>query len=244
MTSLGGSFRQVPGGSVPDTLLAFAQRENATQMVLGASRRSRLRTLVAGKSTPTKLASRAGHIDVHLVSREGADHGWRQLIRRAPRRRRALAAEASAQTAALTGLTLSMLRGRSDTAALLEEIREMFSLTAVSLPERRQDAGGGWCVVASAGERAPEGPSADVELVISDAFTLVPTPKPDYDDTPAHVFQYHRSTLEETDLAAVRRRHPAGRWWTSLRTRTSPVLGSARTLAGRALTHFFRIDGK
>jgi len=48
----------------------------------------------------------------------------------------------------------------------------MFGLTAVSLLEQRQDAGGGWFVVASAGEQAPEGPGADVELVISEAFTL------------------------------------------------------------------------
>ncbi len=170
--SLGGSFQQVPGDDVAETLLAFAQGENATQMVLGASRRSRLRTLMAGKSTPTRLARRAGHIDVHLVSREGADHGRRHPAWRAPRRRRGLAAEASAQTAALTGLALSVLRGRSDPPALLEEIREMFGLTAISLLERRQDAGGGWFVVASAGEQAPEGPGADVELVISEAFTL------------------------------------------------------------------------
>jgi two-component system, OmpR family, sensor histidine kinase KdpD len=172
VTSLGGSFRQVPGEDVADTLLAFAQGENATQMVLGASRRSRLRTLLAGKSTPTRLARHAGHIDVHLVSREDAHHSGQHLTRRGPRRRRALAAEANAQTAALTGLALSVLRGRSDPPALLEEIREMFGLTAVSLLERRQDAGGGWFVVASAGEHAPEGPGADVDIVISEPFTL------------------------------------------------------------------------
>ena len=39
VASLGGSFQQVPGDDVADTLLRFAYAENATQMVLGASRR-------------------------------------------------------------------------------------------------------------------------------------------------------------------------------------------------------------
>jgi two-component system sensor histidine kinase KdpD len=174
VTSLGGRFREVPGEDVAGTLLAFARDENATQMVLGASRRSRFRTLVAGKSTPTRLARRAEHIDVHLVSRDGADHRRRHLAGplSALRRRRALAAEASAEAAALTRLAAIVLRGRSDPPALLEEIREMFGLSAVSLLERRRDAADGWFVVASAGERAPEGPGADMELLISDAFML------------------------------------------------------------------------
>ncbi len=36
---LGGSFQQLPGDDVAETLLRFARAENATQMVLGASRR-------------------------------------------------------------------------------------------------------------------------------------------------------------------------------------------------------------
>jgi two-component system, OmpR family, sensor histidine kinase KdpD len=174
VTSLGGSFREVPGEDVADALLDFARAENATQMVLGASRRSRLRTLVAGKSTPTRLARRAEHIDVHLVSRGSAAHrrqhlAWTLSVL-SPRR--AQAAEARAEAAALTRLAASVLRGRSDPPALLEEIREMFGLTAVSLLERRQDADAAWFVVASAGERAPEGPGADLELSISEAFML------------------------------------------------------------------------
>jgi len=170
VTSLGGSFQEVPGEDVASKLLEFARVENATQMVLGASRRSRLRTLVAGKSTPTRVARRAEHIDVHLVSRGSAAHGGQHLAwpPSALRQRRAMAAEASAEAAALTRLAASVLRGRSDPPALLEEIRDMFGLAAVSLLERRPDPGGGWFVVASAGERAPEGAGADVELLISE----------------------------------------------------------------------------
>ena len=75
---LGGSFQQLPGDDVAEALLRFARAENATQMVLGASRRSRLLTLFAGKSTPTRLARRAEHIDVHLVSRNGSSRRKRR----------------------------------------------------------------------------------------------------------------------------------------------------------------------
>jgi two-component system sensor histidine kinase KdpD len=71
VSSLGGSFRQVPGDDVAEALLNFARIENGTQMVLGASRRGRLFTLLFGKSIPTRLARKSEHIDVHLVSREG-----------------------------------------------------------------------------------------------------------------------------------------------------------------------------
>jgi two-component system, OmpR family, sensor histidine kinase KdpD len=174
VTSLGGSFWQVPGEDVADTLLAFARTQNATQMVLGASRRSRFLTLVAGKSTPTRLARRAEHIDVHLVSREGTDHGGRRRAwpLAALHSRRARAAQATAEAAALTRLAASILHGRGDAPALLEEIREMFGLDAISLLERRPGTGDHWYVLASAGERPPERPGAQVEFLISEAFLL------------------------------------------------------------------------
>jgi two-component system, OmpR family, sensor histidine kinase KdpD len=171
--SLGGSFRQIPGQDVADTLLQFARAENATQMVLGASRRSRFLTLIAGKSTPTRVARRAEHLDVHLVSREGA--GGRRHRASKPamlRSRRVRAAQASAEAAALARLASSVLRGHGNPPALLEEIREMFGLDAVSLLERRGDADESWFVVASSGEEAPERPGADLDLLISETFAL------------------------------------------------------------------------
>jgi two-component system sensor histidine kinase KdpD len=172
---LGGSFQQVPGDDVAETLLRFARAENATQMVLGASRRGRLLTLLAGKSIPTRLARRAEHVDVHLVSREGAGRrrpGLAWLLA-APRSRRGRALRASAEAAALTRLAASVLRGCGDLPALLEEIREMFGLAAVSLLERRPDgAGPSYDIMASAGEQPPEGSGADVEMPVSETFTL------------------------------------------------------------------------
>ena len=174
VTSLGGSFREVPGEDVAETLLRFARTENATQMVLGASQRGRLVTLFAGKSTPSRVARRAEHIDVHLVSRE-ANHHRRAITRRlAPlRARRMQAAQASAEAAALTRLATCVLRGHGDPPALLEEIRQISGLAAVSLLEWRQNGSGpAWYVVASAGEQPPEGPGTDVALPVTETFTL------------------------------------------------------------------------
>jgi len=171
VAAVGGSFQQIPGEDIPETLLRYARAENATQIVLGASRRGRLLTLLTGKSIPTRLARRAGHIDVHLVSREEANPaGWslgRGLARF--RSRRTQAARASAEAAALTRLAAAALRGHGDPPALLEEIRQMFGLTAVSLLEQ---GGAGCYIVASAGEQPPEGPGADVELPISETMSL------------------------------------------------------------------------
>ena len=173
VVSVGGSFQELPGDDIPQTLLGFARAENATQMVLGASRRGRFLTLLTGKSIPTRVARRAEHIDVHLVSRDDKTRLRPSLARglRALSSRRLNANRASAEAAALTRLAASVLRGHDDPPALLEEIRQMFGLDAVSLLENRLNGSGPY-VVASAGERPPEGPGADVELPVSDTFTL------------------------------------------------------------------------
>jgi len=173
VASVGGSFQQIPGEDIPQALLRFARAENASQIVLGASLRGRLLTLLSGRSIPTRVARQAGHIDVHLVSRDRTATGGGPLIRSlaAGRSRRIQARRASAEAAALTGLAVAALRGHGDPPALLEEIRQMFGLDAVSLLERQQD-GAGWDVVASAGERPPEGPGADLEVPVDATMTL------------------------------------------------------------------------
>ena len=173
VASVGGSFQQIPGEDIPETLLRFARAENASQIVLGASLRGRLLTLLSGKSIPTKVARQAGHIDVHLVSRDRTATGGWSLVRSLAggRSRRVQAGRASAEAAALTRLAAAALRGHGDPPALLEEIRQMFGLEAVSLFERRLD-GPGWDVVASAGERPPEGPGADLEVPVDATMTL------------------------------------------------------------------------
>jgi two-component system, OmpR family, sensor histidine kinase KdpD len=173
VAAVGGSFQEIPGEDVPETLLQFARAENATQIVLGASLRGRVLTLLSGKSIPTRVARRAGHIDVHLVSRDApATGGWSFLWPLGGvRSRRARAMRASAEAAALTRLATVALQAHGDPPTLLEEIRQMFGLEAISLLERQPD-GSGWDVVASAGERPPEGPGADLEVPVDGTMAL------------------------------------------------------------------------
>ncbi|MGH3649121.1 MAG: DUF4118 domain-containing protein, partial [Acidimicrobiia bacterium] len=67
---LGGRYHEVVGDDVGSSLLAFAREENATQIVLGASRRSRLDELLTG-SPIARVIRNAGDVDVHVISYEG-----------------------------------------------------------------------------------------------------------------------------------------------------------------------------
>ncbi|GAA2060323.1 sensor histidine kinase KdpD [Catenulispora yoronensis] len=69
--SLGGSFHSVVGDDVPEALLQFARAENATQLVVGVSRRGRLeRFLNGGYGIGETVVQRSGDIDVHMVTHE------------------------------------------------------------------------------------------------------------------------------------------------------------------------------
>jgi two-component system sensor histidine kinase KdpD len=71
LQSLGGRYHEVVGDDVASSLLAFAKAENATQLVLGASRRSRADEWIRG-SPVARVIRRAGDIDIHVISYEGA----------------------------------------------------------------------------------------------------------------------------------------------------------------------------
>jgi two-component system sensor histidine kinase KdpD len=75
--SLGGTYHQVVGDNIPDALLTFARAENATQLVLGASRRSWLSALLTGPGVSMRTIRGSGDIDVHIVthSRMGRGRG-------------------------------------------------------------------------------------------------------------------------------------------------------------------------
>nr|WP_285607535.1 DUF4118 domain-containing protein [Actinokineospora globicatena] len=75
-SDLGATFHTVVGDDVPSALLEFARGVNATQLVLGTSRRSRLaRVLDEGIGAAVTRAS--GPIDVHMVTHEQARRGQR-----------------------------------------------------------------------------------------------------------------------------------------------------------------------
>jgi len=70
LQQLGGRYHELVGNDIGAALLAFARDENATQIVLGASRRSRLDELRRG-SPIAKVIRDAGDIDVHVISYQG-----------------------------------------------------------------------------------------------------------------------------------------------------------------------------
>ncbi|MFJ2597148.1 universal stress protein [Streptomyces erythrochromogenes] len=47
--SMGGSYHQTTSDDIPESLLQFAEAENVTQIVLGASRRGRFSTFLHGR---------------------------------------------------------------------------------------------------------------------------------------------------------------------------------------------------
>ncbi|HKB31753.1 MAG TPA: DUF4118 domain-containing protein, partial [Streptosporangiaceae bacterium] len=66
--SLGGSYHQVVGDDITAALLAFARAENATQLVLGASRRSWLAAMLTGPGIGSRTIRESGDIDVHIIT--------------------------------------------------------------------------------------------------------------------------------------------------------------------------------
>src|SRR5262249_22334867 len=73
--SLGGSYHQVVGDDVPEALLTFARAENATQLVLGASRRGWLTSLLTGPGVSLRTIRDSGDIDVHIVTHSQMGRG-------------------------------------------------------------------------------------------------------------------------------------------------------------------------
>jgi two-component system, OmpR family, sensor histidine kinase KdpD len=68
---LGAEFHEVSGHDVAEAILDHARGVNATQVVVGVSRRGRFEQLLR-PSIASEVADRSGDIDVHLVSHEGS----------------------------------------------------------------------------------------------------------------------------------------------------------------------------
>jgi two-component system sensor histidine kinase KdpD len=79
--SLGGTYHQVVGDDITAALLAFARAENATQLVLGASRRPWLVALLTGPGIGARTIRDSGPIDVHIVTHAHAGGRWALLPR-------------------------------------------------------------------------------------------------------------------------------------------------------------------
>lgn len=70
--SLGGTYHQVVGNDVPSALVEFAQGINATQLVIGLTRKTRYQSLVSGPGIGHAIIAAAGTIDVHIVNHPAA----------------------------------------------------------------------------------------------------------------------------------------------------------------------------
>ncbi|WP_225447759.1 sensor histidine kinase KdpD [Streptacidiphilus sp. P02-A3a] len=75
--TLGGSAHSVVGDDIPRALLDFARAENATQLVLGTSRRGRLLRSLTGRGIGETTVELSGDIDVHMVTHERSGGGRR-----------------------------------------------------------------------------------------------------------------------------------------------------------------------
>ncbi|MET9014056.1 ATP-binding protein [Streptomyces olivaceoviridis] len=119
---LGGSYHSVVGDDVPTTLVEFARGENATQLVLGTSRRGRLARFLTGPGTGETVTELSGDIDVHRVTHERAGRGT--LL---PSRRRTLS-PARLIAGPVTGLVLPVLL-----TVVLARTRRPLNLTSEAL---------------------------------------------------------------------------------------------------------------
>ncbi len=279
--SLDGTYHQVVGDDVPAALLDFARAESATQLVLGASRRSSLAALLPGSNIGATVIRHSGDIDVHIVTHDSAAGGlglprlgggltgrrrlqgfgvaavllplltfalsrdragfnlisdvlvfllavvvtalvggvWPALVAAVvgslllnyyfvpplhaftinernnalallvfvavaamvstvvdtAARRTRQAARSAAESETLATMAGSVLRGESALPALLERIREAFSMTSVTLLERSDAAAGtGWKVAATAGPEPCVRPEdGDTEVPVGERLVLV-----------------------------------------------------------------------
>ncbi|MBS9535682.1 sensor histidine kinase KdpD [Mycobacterium sp. M1] len=76
--SLGASLHTVIGDDVPTALLDFARDMNATQLVIGSSRRSRWARIL-DEGVGAAVVQRSGDIDVHIVTYADGKPGFRAI---------------------------------------------------------------------------------------------------------------------------------------------------------------------
>jgi two-component system sensor histidine kinase KdpD len=107
---LGAEFQNVSGADVAEAILDHARGVNATQIVVGVSRRSRWQQILR-PSIASEVADRSGDIDVHLVPHEGSKVGRRSARAAGLPRRRVLGGLLLA-VVALVALTVVLVATR------------------------------------------------------------------------------------------------------------------------------------
>ncbi|WP_313812832.1 ATP-binding protein [Glutamicibacter sp.] len=69
---LGGTFHQIVGDDVPQALVEFAKSLNATQLIIGVSRRGRIAAALSGPGIGATVIRESGDLDVHIVTHAAA----------------------------------------------------------------------------------------------------------------------------------------------------------------------------
>ncbi len=73
LDELGGRYIEVVGADVAPALMQVARAENATQLVLGATHRSRLTEFVRGSVVNSVIRASGGSLDIHVIATDAAD---------------------------------------------------------------------------------------------------------------------------------------------------------------------------
>src|SRR6201995_3272914 len=131
--SVGGTYHQVVGDDISEALLTFARAENATQLVLGASRRSWLSATLTGPAIGSRTIRGSGDIDVHIVTHTQMGRG-RGLPRRRgaiPRRRKVAGYVLAA--ALLPGLAVFQASLRGDLNLTSDVLMYLIAVVVVAL---------------------------------------------------------------------------------------------------------------
>lgn len=114
LADLGGDYHELVADDVVVALVDFARHQNATQLVLGASQRSRWNELTRG-SVINRVVRHSGDIDIHVISTSPDELARDQRPPRAvtplPARRRQLAWAVATVGTALITLALTAARG-------------------------------------------------------------------------------------------------------------------------------------
>ncbi|MDH6704631.1 two-component system sensor histidine kinase KdpD [Kitasatospora sp. MAA19] len=119
--TLGGSYHVVVGDDIPTSLLAFARAHDATQLVLGTSRRGRINRFLTGPGIGETTVDASEDIDVHMVTHEFTGRGRLPSLGRRHSRRRTIAGY-------VAGLVVPWLL-----TAILSQAHESINLTTDAL---------------------------------------------------------------------------------------------------------------
>jgi two-component system sensor histidine kinase KdpD len=147
LEDLGGSYHEIVGADPSMALVSFARAERATQLVMGASRRSRW-SHILHPSVINRVVRAAGDIDVHIISTRVDDE---DSDRRLPstrfslglsRRRQVVAAAFAVVTLPL--LTVLLTNGRDHISLGSDLLLYLLLIVAIAL------IGGAWVAMAAA----------------------------------------------------------------------------------------------